>query len=95
MVGTVVDVVKRGDRRQPEYFLRDKLHASVVAACLSVRTPAGQAESIASTVCDSVIDWLEDKPEITSQDIRIVTAKHLHTHHPDAAYMYEQYLVTI
>ncbi|MDB5167123.1 MAG: hypothetical protein JWN26_268 [Candidatus Saccharibacteria bacterium] len=95
MVGTAVDVVKRGGRRQGEYFLREKLYASIIAACLSVRTPVGQAESIATAVCDSVDNWLEDKPEITSQDIRIITAKHLHTHHPDAAYMYEQYLITI
>jgi len=94
-MGTSVDVVKQDGRRDNERFMREKLHASVVAACLSVRTPAGQAESIAQKVCDSVIGWTQDKPEITSHDIRRVASKHLHTHHPDAAYMYEQYLITI
>jgi hypothetical protein len=62
---------------------------------MSVRTPPGQAETIAHAVCDSVIGWLQDKPEITSHDIRRIASKHLRTHHPDAAYMYEQYLVTM
>lgn len=94
-MGTSVDVVKQAGRRSSERFMRNKLHASIVAACLSVRTPLGQAESIASTVCDNIASWLADKPEVTSQDLRVITAKHLSTHHPDAAYMYEQYQITI
>ena len=94
-MGTTVDIVKQGGQRRSESFAHEKLHASVVAACLSVRTPEGQAELIADKVCSSVSDWLTDKTEVTSHDIRSITAKHLHTHHPDAAYMYEQYLVII
>lgn len=94
-MGQSVDVVKQGGERASERFLRDKLHASIVSACLSVHTPQGQAESIAHAVCDNVMAWLQDKPEVTSHDIRRVATKHLHTHHPDAAYMYEQYLITI
>jgi len=90
-----VDVVKQGGKRQTELFMRDKLHASIVAACLSVRAPEGQAESIAHAVCDAVIDWLQQHPEVTSQDIRVVAAKHLHIQHPQAAYLYEQHLITI
>lgn len=89
-MGLAVDIVKNNPR-DSEKFSRDKLHASIVAACLSVRTPVGQAESIAHVVTDAVITWLESKPEVTSQDIRGVAAKHLHSHHPDAAYMYEQH----
>jgi transcriptional regulator NrdR family protein len=94
-MGQSVDVIKQGGDRESEAFMRDKLHASIIAACLSVRTPTGQAELIANAVCDYVIGWSGDKPEITSHDIRRVATKHLHTHHPDAAYMYEQYLLTI
>lgn len=94
-MGTSVDVVKRGGHRPSEQFIRDKLHSSVMAACLSVKTPAGQAETIANAVCSNVMSWIENKPEITSQDIRIATSKHLNAHHPDAAYMYEQYLIMI
>jgi transcriptional regulator NrdR family protein len=95
-MGLSVDVVKQGGgRRAIESFKREKLHRSIVAACLSVQAPIGQAESIANAVCDSVVGWVQDKPEITSRDIRITVAKHLHAHHPDAAYMYEQYLVVM
>lgn len=94
-MGQSVDIIKRDGLRDSERFLREKLHASIVAACLSVRTPVGQAEAIAHAVCDSVIGWLENKPEVTSHDLRRITSKHLHTHHPDAAYMYEQYQIMI
>ena len=94
-MGLAVDVVKQSKARGNEQFSKEKLHASIVAACLSVRTPVGQAEAIAHAVSDSVVAWLENKPEVTSQDLRLVTAKHLHSHHPDAAYMYQQYRITI
>lgn len=94
-VGPSVDIIKHGGQRESERFLRQKLHASIVAACLSIGTPVGQAEAIAHAVCDSVIGWLQDKPEITSYDLHHITAKHLQVHHPDAAYMYEQYQITI
>lgn len=90
-----VDVIKSGGQRQPERFMREKLHASIVATCLSVRVPAGQAESIAHAVCEAVIAWLEQHPEVTSQDIRIIAAKYLRIQHPEAAYLYEQNRITI
>jgi len=89
-----VDIVKRHSKAS-ESFSEEKLHASIVAACMSVRTPVGQAESIAKAVTNSVVMWLENRPEVTSYDVRKVAAKHLRSHHPDASYMYEQYKVII
>jgi transcriptional regulator NrdR family protein len=94
-VGLAIDIVKREGQRPSENFSSEKLHASIVAACLSVRTPAGQAETIAKAVSVSVMTWLETKPEVTSQDVRRIAAKHLRTHQPDAAYIYEQHRITI
>jgi transcriptional regulator NrdR family protein len=90
-----VDVIKSNGRRQPEQFDRHKLHKSIVAVCLSVRTPHGQAEATAHSVCDAVVDWLKDKAEVTSQDIRVVATKHLKRFHPEAAYLYEQHHIII
>ena len=90
-----VDVIKRGGQRQSEQFMREKLHASIVAACLSVRAPEGQAETVAHAVCEAVIGWLQQHPEVTSQDIRIVATKHLRIQHPEAAYLYEQNRIII
>lgn len=94
-MGLAVDIVKRGGLRQSESFTAEKLHASIVAACLSVRTPIGQAEAIAKSVTDTVMQWLADKQEITSSDVRRIAAQHLHTHHPDAAYLYKQHKITM
>ena len=91
----VIDIIKQDGRRPSESFSKEKLHTSIVAACLSVRTPVGQAEAIAHAVSASVVAWLENKPEVTSHDIRRMASKHLHTHHPDAAYIYEQHRLTM
>jgi len=85
----VVDIIKNSGTS--ERFDRNKLHKSIVAVCLSVRVPQGQAESIAHSVCDAVIVWLQDRPEVTSQDIRTVAGKYLKRFHPEAAYLYEQH----
>jgi len=89
-----IDVVKRG-KRPTEAYQRDKLHSSIIAACLSVQTPIRQAELIAETVCDNVSSWLETRPEVLSDDLRRVTVRHLTVHHPDAAYIYEQHKVIL
>lgn len=94
-MGLAVDIVKRSGKRDSEQFSTEKLHASILAACLSVRTPVGQAEIIARAVSQSVIAWLESKPEVTSQDLRRIASKHLSIHHPDAAYMYEQHRIIL
>lgn len=90
-----VDIVKYGNSRQSERFEREKLHNSIVSACLAVRSPQGQAELIAHNVCEAVIDWLQQRPEVTSQDIRTIATTHLKKYHPDAAYLYEQHHMII
>ncbi len=90
-MSTAPDIIKDAKKRGSEAFRPEKLHASIVAVCLSVRTPVGQAESIAKAVTASVSDWLEQKPEVTSSDIRKIAAQYLKTHHADAAYMYEHH----
>ncbi len=63
-------IIKRDGKRPTEQFEHSKLHNSVRAACLSVRSPEGEAETIAKNVCAAVIEWLETKPEVTSSDLR-------------------------
>lgn len=90
-----IDIVKRSGKRPSESFVRNKLHASVYAACLSVRTPDGEASHIAHNVCDTVIAWCATKPEVTSHDIRLIAAKTLSTFHPEAAYFYKHHRLII
>lgn len=84
-------VIKSGGRRPSEVFQRTKLHASVLAACLSVRSPEGEAEMTAGKVCDNVEHWLKEKPEITSNDLRRKAGEALEVHHPEAAFLYKHH----
>lgn len=90
-----VDIIKRGGKRPTEPFNRDKLHASVIAACLSVRSPEGLAETTAHAVCDAVIAWLENKSTVTSADLRTAASKYLEQFHPEAAYLYKHHRLVI
>lgn len=91
----LIDVVKHRGKRATERFSRDKLHASVLAACLSVRSPQGMADSAADSVCMVVIKWCNDRPEVTSDDLRRVAADHLHRIHPEAAYLYKHHRLVL
>ncbi len=95
MAAKAVDVVKRQGKRTMEAFDRDKLQASVYAACLSVRSPEGHARQTAEHVCDVVVAWSANKHVITSDDIRRQAAKALAPHHPEAAYLYQHHRVIL
>lgn len=86
-------VVKRGNHSEP--FSRDKLHASIEAACLSVRSPEGEAALVARRVTDTVHAWVDAKPAVTSTDIRRVAANLLDTFHPEAAYLYQNHRLVV
>jgi len=93
--GGAIDIIKRNGRRPSEAFELEKLHKSIMAALLSARTAPGQAESVARAVTRDVSEWLASRPEVTSEDLRRVAARHLKNHHPDAAYLYEQHRITL
>jgi hypothetical protein len=71
-----------------EPYNERKLYTSVHAACLAVRTPIGEAEVTAAKICEHVLEWLKNRLEVTSLDVRYRTAKHLEIYNPDAAYAY-------
>lgn len=84
-------IVKRRGSQRYETFSRDKLKASIIAACNSVYTAEGGAETAAEAVCAAIDEWKNTRPEITSDDIRRVAARTLKIHNPDAAYYYSQH----
>ncbi|AHB42092.1 hypothetical protein RAAC3_TM7C00001G0229 [Candidatus Saccharibacteria bacterium RAAC3_TM7_1] len=90
-----IDVVKRDGKRPSEHFNPDKLHTSIMAACLSVRSPQGEASLTAQTVCDAVEHWCGQKSEITSADIRRIASTHLERIHPEAAYLYKHHRLVL
>lgn len=95
MSGHSVQVIKRSGQRKTELFQPEKLHASVSAACLSVRSPEGEAEMIAVRVVDAVARWCHVRHAVTSQDIRRIAARGLELFHPEAAYMYKNHEVLV
>lgn len=96
-MSTAVDthVIKQGGRRATERFSPDKLHTSVRAACLSVRSPEGEAELIAHRVVDAASQWCHQKSTVTSQDIRRIAARGLELLHPEAAYLYQTHELVV
>lgn len=90
-MGLAVDVVKRGGKRPAEQFDTDKLLRSIRAACLSVRAPEGEATTAARKVAGNVVLWLENKPVVTSHDLRRLATLHLQNYHPEAAYFYKHH----
>lgn len=84
-------IVKR--HGHTESFDERKLYASIFSACQAVREPEGSAELIADKVANDVKQWLTKKHEVTSNDIRVVAARHLQSYHPDAAYIYKHHRV--
>lgn len=94
-MNTSTYIIKSNGKRRTEHYDKSKLFKSVTAACLSTRDPQGQAETTASQVCLKVEKWLASHPEVTSNDIRRITALHLKKYQPEAAYLYEQQHITI
>jgi transcriptional regulator NrdR family protein len=95
METALIDIIKHEGRRPSEQFQRQKLHASLYAACLSVRAHEGEARRVADTICDIVVSWCNTKPEVTSNDIRRIAAGHLEAYHPEAAYVYKHHKLVL
>lgn len=92
MAKPTTHIVKRSPAYTEPYDER-KLYASVYAACLSVRTPTGEAEITAERICQDMLPWLANKSEVTSGDIRRKTSECLTVYNPDAAYMYMRHRI--
>lgn len=67
----------------------ERLRAAVSRAAQANRVPAGDAEHLAQTVIAKLENWLNDKTEITSRELRLQTAAALANYDEDTAYLYE------
>lgn len=82
-------VLKSNGKQQP--FQAAKLQKSLKASCLAVGASSGESKKFAELTTAKVNRWLKTKTEITSQDIRLRSAKELAKYHPDAANFYQHY----
>ncbi|MBI3103974.1 hypothetical protein HYZ05_03460 [Candidatus Daviesbacteria bacterium] len=79
-------IVKRKGHK--EIFDERKVYASVLAACLSAHVHKEQAEINANMVTKAVKEWLDEKMDITSDQIFKKVSEELKKLHKDAAFMY-------
>lgn len=82
-------IVKR--HNHVEAYDPHKVMRSVYMACLTVRTPAGEAEITAKRVEQDLAVWARKKPEITSHDIRVRATALLQSYNPHAALAYKHH----
>ena len=92
---TSFHIVKQKGKREAELFSAEKLHSSVQAACLSVRSPEGEAELIAHRVVAAVVAWSSGRAAVTSEDIRRIASRGLELFHPEAAYLYQHHTAVV
>lgn len=90
-----IDVVKQRGKRPSELFDPMKLHNSIVASCLSVKSLDGLADDTARRVCEYIISWCDNKTEVTTLDIRHQAARALDRLHPEAAHLYKHHKVIL
>jgi len=69
-------------------YKRSTLAHSIHQACLNATGYIGEAELTAQHVCKEVEEWLENKYEVTSADIRRIATRALRKYNPQAAYEY-------
>lgn len=83
----MIPVVRRGSNSAD--FDEAHLRRSLEKACYTVGTPEGSAEDIVGRVIKSVNKWLNDKPEVTQDDIRRKASETLERYCPEAGYLYK------
>ena len=87
--------VFKNNGRNSEPYSSEKLRKTILAACLNIRVPQHSAESAADMVCKDVDNWLKNKQEITTVDIKEKASEFLKKYHSEAAYIYERHGITI
>lgn len=83
----MVHIVKRKGHK--EIFDERKVYASVFAACLSAHLDKEEAEINANLVTKAVKEWLDEKEDITSDQIFKKAGEELEHLNKDASFMYK------
>lgn len=83
---TIVHIVKRKGHK--EEFSETKLYRSILSACLSAHVDHEESEHIARLVTREIKKWIEDKEEVTSEDIFRQASEELKHLSKEASFMY-------
>lgn len=82
----MLHIIKRKGYKQA--FDGRKVYASVYAACLSAHIDHEEAEHISALVSREIKRWIEDKDEVTSDDILTQVSEELAHLSKEASFMY-------
>lgn len=80
-------IIKRKGRKEP--YDNHKVYASCYAACLNTHMPKEEAEGISRDVMKEIDQWIDEKKDVSSQDIFQEVTKTLGKYNKEAAFMYE------
>ncbi len=80
-------IVKRRGHTEP--FDSRKIYAAVFASCRNAHLSEMLSENIADSVQNRLEEWVEDKQDVTSEQIFRETITVLKALHPDAAFLFE------
>ncbi len=72
-----------------EEFSSPRLSSSIDHACRAVGLPDGVVYDTARRVSQATEHWLEQKAEVTTEDIRRFAARHLSIVSAEAGYLYQ------
>lgn len=79
-------IVKRRGHREP--FDPRKIYASVYSACRNAHLAEIESKRIAEAVSKAIETWIDDRKEVSSQEIFEQTANVLREFEADAAFLY-------
>ena len=82
-------VVKSSGNSQ--VYSREKHYRSIQKTLFSVGLSKHDVQQISESVESATEEWLANKHEVTSLDIRVFTLNQLQMHHPEAALVYKKY----
>ena len=80
-------IVKRGGHTEP--YDEKKFYASVFSACFALREPSPTCELVAGKVTSELNEWIKDKHEVTSDDLRRKASEFLEFYNSDAAHIFK------
>lgn len=82
-----IHIVKRKGHK--DIYDEKKVYASVYAACINTHMHKERSEETANAVMQKINKWLDNKKEVTSNDIFKQIINILKEYNSDAAFMYE------
>jgi transcriptional regulator NrdR family protein len=74
-----------------EDFSTRKLQKSITHSLYAVHAADEEIETITARVCEAITDWIANKHEVSTKDIRAAVTRELAKYDKDAAVLYKKH----